>query len=156
MTRAGRMFIAATIAVAGAWAGGAVAAQDAQAERPQGTVQILIDAELARPARPNACLHGADEAGAEARRRTGALRYVESLNAAQAAFFDRTAGYAQFSELAGLGGVPAGFVLQHAAAGNSYLFSLKDQQDPCGYTLYSDHAGVTYEAAPLPAGARVP
>ena len=46
-------------------------------------------------------------------------------------------------------GVPFEFVLLHAAAANNYVFSLKHEADPCGYTLYSDHGGIIYVASPM-------
>jgi hypothetical protein len=128
-------------------AAGLQAAQSAGTTR--GTTRIWIDAEAPARLRPGACLHGPDEPAAERRRRAEAVAYVRALQAAQTAYFGRNARYAHVSELAGLGGVPRGFVLQHAAAGNSYMLSLKDQQDACGFTLYADHAGTIYAAAPL-------
>lgn len=145
-----RWLLAATLAMAAG--AGTMLAQQPTAEPSRGTTQIWVRAELARPARPNACLHGPDESGAEAARRVAATAYVRALNTLQGEFFERQTRYAHLSELVGLGGLPMGFVLQHAEAGNSYLFSLKDQRDPCGYTLYSDHSRVVYAAAPVESG----
>ena len=116
---------------------------------PRGVTQIWIPADRPRPLRPNACLHGDDEPPAEAARRRDAGAYVQRINAAQAAFFDRQSRYADIGELGPMGGVPWGFALHHASAGVSYLLSLKDQHDPCGYALYSDHSRVIYAATPL-------
>jgi hypothetical protein len=95
-----------------------------------------------------ACLHDADESPVQRNRRYEAIRYVQALMAAQGEFSSANGRYAQFSELRGLG-VPFGFVLLHAATANSYLLSLKDQNDPCGYALYSDHGSTIYAAEPL-------
>jgi hypothetical protein len=119
--------------------------------KPGGIAQVWIQADLARPARPNACLHGDDESRPEAERRREAAVYVQRIIVAQAAFFERRNRYADIGELGSMGGVPRGFVLQHASARVSYLLSLKDEQDPCGYALYSDHTRVIYAATPLPA-----
>jgi hypothetical protein len=95
-----------------------------------------------------ACLHDANESLVQRNRRYEAIRYVQALMAAQGEFSSANGRYAQFSELRGLG-VPFGFVLHHAATANSYLLSLKDQNDPCGYALYSDHGSTIYVAEPL-------
>jgi hypothetical protein len=47
--------------------------------------------------------------------------------------------------------VPAGFTLQLVtnATGSEYVFSVKDTQDPCGFTVFSDQEQLIYTAQPL-------
>jgi hypothetical protein len=104
---------------------------------------------MPRRAKPGACLHGTDETAEERTRRSEALAYVRSINNAQGRFSAANKRYGQFNELTGLGGVPFEFVLLHAAASNNYVFSLKHEADPCGYTLYSDRGGIIYVASPM-------
>jgi hypothetical protein len=106
-------------------------------------VQIYVPApvpEVEIPRRPTLgrCLHGSGETQTERNRRNEALALVVSISKAQGQFAETNNRYAQLSELSGLGGPPFGFVLQHAATANSYIFSVKDEKDPCTYTLYSE------------------
>ena len=95
------------------------------------------------------CLHGTDETAAERTRRNEAVGYVRSVHNAQARFYPSSSRYGQIAELSDVRPLPTGFTLQHAADTQGYMFSVKDMTDQCRFTLYSDHAGLIYEAVPM-------
>ena len=47
--------------------------------------------------------------------------------------------------------VPVGFTAQLVTngTGSEYVFSVKDTQDPCGFSVFSDQEGLIYTAQPL-------
>jgi hypothetical protein len=47
--------------------------------------------------------------------------------------------------------VPSGFTTQLVidATGSEYVFSVKDNQDPCHFTVFSDQEQLIYTAQPL-------
>ncbi len=106
-------------------------------------------ARTAEGQQPRVCLHGADETAAERTRRQEAVGYVRSINTAQARFYPSNNRYGQVAELLDVRPIPAGFALQHATNVDGYIFSVKDKTDQCLFTLYSDQAGIIYEAGPM-------
>jgi hypothetical protein len=100
---------------------------------------------------PSLCLHGTGETPEHAVRREAALRVMRAINTAQAQAFARNRAYQNFRELtaSGLPSRPSGFVTQLTVEGSTYALVIKDSVDPCGYTLFSDQAGVIYVGSPL-------
>jgi hypothetical protein len=45
--------------------------------------------------------------------------------------------------------VPGGLNVQFLSSGSGYVFSIKDNQDPCHFTVFSDQEQVIYTAQPL-------
>jgi hypothetical protein len=97
------------------------------------------------------CLHGAIESSAEKLRRDQALRWAFQVNLAERAFFapGLTQKYRPLAELRNVPPVPEGFGVQFHTDGQTYMFSLKDTLDPCGYALFSDQAAQVYELTPI-------
>ena len=115
-----------------------------------GLVSILALSVLtpssAQPARPpRDCLHGPMDSSAQRARRDQALTLAGRINVAQG---PRLPGqpYRPLDELRGLPPTPNGFALQFHSDGESYMFSIKDQLDPCRYTVFSDQDRDIYEA----------
>ena len=58
--------------------------------------------------------------------------------------------YYTLTDLPQLPPVPQGFKVQLSTDGTTYVLSLKDAQDPCGFAYFSDQDGVIYTATPAP------
>src|SRR5262245_51675267 len=95
------------------------------------------------------CLHGPSETPEERARREGAVAYLRVLNTAQARFNSGNKRFAELTELSGLPILAAGFSVQSATGNGGYLVALKDGNDPCHYSLFSDQAGLIFVGAPL-------
>jgi hypothetical protein len=97
------------------------------------------------------CLHGPSETLENAARRENAIRVMRAINTAQAQAFAMNRAYQNFRELtdSGLPPRPYGFMTQLTVEGSTYALVIKDSVDPCGYTLFSDQAGVIYVGSPL-------
>jgi hypothetical protein len=105
------------------------------------------------------CLHGADETPANKTRREEALQVAVRINAQQAMSLSpnpRQRRYRPLQELSNIPAVPTGFDLQFHTDGQTYVFSLKDRLDPCGYAIFSDQDRGVYEALPRRAAVLVP
>ena len=98
------------------------------------------------------CLHQDNESVDQRTRRDAAIRYLVTVNAAQAASQRKDATYVPLSEAPGLDRVPVGFLPRLVFDRWGYLISLKDFFDPCGFTLFSDERGVIYESHPSAIG----
>jgi len=97
-----------------------------------------------------ACLHGDGETPAEADRRTDAVRWVRSLNTAEAVGSRGGAErYLSLEELTGLAAEPAGWSTQVTTDGETYLLAVKDTTDPCAFAYFSDQAGIIFPGAAL-------
>ncbi len=82
-------------------------------------------------------------------RRRAAVRFIRSLNAAQARSQATVGRYAPLVESADLGALPVGFVPRLTLDAWSYVITVKDLFDPCGVSLISDQDGTVYEARPV-------
>jgi hypothetical protein len=96
-----------------------------------------------------ACLHGSDETAAERARRRDAVQLVRAINTGQARSRAAEQSYRRLIDLPNLPAAPVGFVVQMAAERDSYVVAMKDTTDPCGFALFSDHAGLIYSGTPL-------
>ena len=101
------------------------------------------------------CLHDQLETQANRTRRDKAIELAAEINRAQG--FARRFGprpgqgaYKRLDELSALPDTPEGFRLQFHTDGTTYLFSIKDTRDPCGYAVFSDQSLDIYEAVPTP------
>ena len=101
------------------------------------------------------CLHGPDETASERRRREQALQFVARVNDAQRAALQARGGYVALADAVPAREVPLGFVPRLTVDAWSYVISLKDLFDPCGFAVFSDQDGRIYEGRPaaLPASA---
>ena len=86
-------------------------------------------------------------------RREQAVRMAHQINRAEDRSSFRGSSkprrYLPFDELRDLPSTPDGFRLQFHISGATYMFSLKDTRDRCGFAVYSDEDGLIYEALPL-------
>ena len=94
------------------------------------------------------CLHKGGESADQRARREAAIRYLETVNRAQATSQQAQGTYVPLNETAGIDRTPIGFLPRLLFDRWAYLISLKDFFDPCGFTLFSDERGVIYEAYP--------
>ena len=120
------------------------------------------------------CLHDDNEQPMQQERRVLALNSVRVLNTAQSRHVAQIGRYAAFPELAtsqsllqfrdsatrfgvafrqmslvpGTDVVP-GFSLRMLTDGSSYLLSVRDQTDPCGFAYSSDEGGIIRQARSL-------
>ncbi|HXH26255.1 MAG TPA: hypothetical protein VNI78_13470 [Vicinamibacterales bacterium] len=98
------------------------------------------------------CLHGPDESETERARRRAAVAFLQEVNAAQARIQRERGTFVPLVEAASLGAVPVGFVPRLVFDRWSYVVTLKDALDPCGFALVSDQDGLVYEARPVAGG----
>jgi hypothetical protein len=98
------------------------------------------------------CLHGPNESSAERERREYAIRVARQINELQAAWIGANprAQYARPTQLK-LPEMPDDFGLLFHLDGRRYMFSLKDDRDPCFFAIFSDHDGLIYATTPQPA-----
>lgn len=95
------------------------------------------------------CLHGPDESEAEQARRRAAVAFLQQVNAAQARIQRERGTFVPLVDAVSLGAVPVGFVPRLVFDRWSYVVTLKDALDPCGFALVSDQDGLVYEARPV-------
>lgn len=88
------------------------------------------------------------------RRREAAFEYISAVNSAQALVQKRGGRYSSLNELTNVPSAPVGFVPKLLADRWSYVVSVKDYFDACGYALFSDERGVIYEAHARTRGCR--
>jgi hypothetical protein len=95
-----------------------------------------------------ACRHD-DSGGQQDRsRRDQAVALARAIHSAEGILAQQTRRYQPLAQLANLPPVPDGFRLRLFTDGDGYVFSLKDERDPCHYGIFSDEAGRLYEASP--------
>ena len=113
-------------------------------------IAILQTATAQQPmnAQTRSCLHGSAETPAEKTRRDAAIRFARALTEAETNA-KRNGKYVASGALTNLPETPAGFRLQITTDGATYMFSLKDTLDVCGFALFSDQQGFIYEGAPV-------
>jgi hypothetical protein len=89
-------------------------------------------------------------------RRDAAVAYLAAVNGAQMQRQKQGQNYGPLNELLNVPNAPVGFVPKLLVDRWSYLVSLKDYLDVCGFALFSDERGVIYEAHSVtPSGAGV-
>jgi hypothetical protein len=96
---------------------------------------------LARQPSPTraSCWHGPNESAEQRDRRVEAVRVARMINSAE------VNGRQPYRALETLNvPVPAGWEARLTTNGTTYAFSVKDTEDPCGFTLFSDDRGVIY------------
>jgi len=103
---------------------------------------------LVLAAGPPACLHGAGETEAQARRRRDALQAVRYVNTVEAMGLEKARRYVPLSQVPGVR-PPDGFALSLVSDNKGYMLAAKDTQDACGFAYFSDQTGLIYEAQPL-------
>jgi hypothetical protein len=121
------------------------------------TVSVLISGTASAFAQE--CLHVQNGTAADRMRREQALQFARRLNAAQHSTLPGQQGqrYRAPDELRNLPPVPPGFQLQFHTDGRTYMFSLKDNRDPCRFAVFSDQDGYVYAATPQqPAATIIP
>jgi hypothetical protein len=94
------------------------------------------------------CLHAEGESAAERTRRDDAVGYLVSINAAQTRSQQSDGRYLSLTEIGSARTVPLGFVPRLVVDRWSYIISLKDLFDSCGFTLFTDEHGVIYQSHP--------
>ena len=99
-------------------------------------------------AQPQACLHGVNETPAQRARRQQALRFTREINTAEAAA-SRTAGTYQPLTALQLSVPPGDFTVDLVTNGTGYVFSVKDTEDACRFSFFSDQVGLIYVGQPL-------
>lgn len=83
-------------------------------------------------------------------RRGLAVNLARQVNTVQIRSFQQTNQYLAMTEFPSLN-IAAGFTIQLMTNENrsQYVFSVKDAQDPCAFTVFSDQEQVIYTAQPL-------
>ena len=87
---------------------------------------------------------------ADRSRQALAVRLARQINSLEINSRPRTNTYQPMSAFPQIS-VPAGFTAQLVtnATGSEYVLSVKDTQDPCGLTVFSDQDGVIYTGQPI-------
>ena len=85
---------------------------------------------------------------ADASRRTPAIQFARAINTAEAAAYRGQRSYLQLGDLP-VGAAPTGTTVQLSTDGETYTFSIKDDEDACHGAVFSDQKGVIYTAVPI-------
>lgn len=94
------------------------------------------------------CRHDGGEEQQDRSRREQAVALARAINVAQGRLAGLTRRYQPLAQGTNLPPVPEGFSLRLYTDGEGYVFSLKDDRDPCHYGVFSDQSGHLYEASP--------
>ena len=94
------------------------------------------------------CLHDEDATASNRARREAALSLARALNAAEGRAAEASRRYAPLDALRNLPPTPDGFILRLYTDGDGYVFSLKDDRDPCQFGIFSDQKGFLYSGSP--------
>ena len=113
-----------------------------------GVAALLLSAQVSQPGRCQRTV-------ADDTRRQDAIRFVIRLNAAQVDSHRRTGAYLGLSEV-GTSDLPVGFVPRLVSDRWTYVITVSDLFDRCGFTLVSDERGVVFQAQPLELETRHP
>jgi hypothetical protein len=95
-----------------------------------------------------ACRHDSAATQADRLRRDQALALARAINQAEGLAAQRTRGYQPLALLPNLPQAPAGFRVRLYVDDSGYMFSIKDDRDPCHYGIFSDENGRLYEMSP--------
>jgi len=85
---------------------------------------------------------------ADTSRRSAAIAMVRTVNDAEAAAYRGQRSYSQLTDLP-VGASPKGMTVQLTTDGETYAFSIKDDEDACHGAVFSDQTGVIYAGAPI-------
>ena len=77
-----------------------------------------------------------------------AAQFARAINTAEAASFRGQRSYLQLGDLP-VGKAPNGMTVQLSTDGESYAFSIKDDEDACRGAVFSDQTGVIYGGTPI-------
>ena len=94
------------------------------------------------------CHHDAASTDADRTRRAQALDLARAINAAEGRAAALTRRYVPLTQLLSLPDTPQGFQVRFYLDSTGYMFSIKDQRDPCHYGVFSDQEGRLYEMTP--------
>jgi hypothetical protein len=83
-------------------------------------------------------------------RRDDAFQYLIAINTAQARSQSESGKFVAVGDIRGLPSTPVGFIPKLLHDRWSYIVSLKDYIDACGFALFSDERGVIYQSHPRP------
>jgi hypothetical protein len=103
-----------------------------------------------RPTLPmaGACRHDSSATQADRMRRDQALVLARAINQAEGLAAQKTREYQPLAALPNLPSVPVGFLVRLYVDDSGYMFSIKDDRDPCHYGIFSDENGRLYEMSP--------
>jgi len=108
--------------------------------------------QASQPAQLPRCLHGPTEQPNLKTRREDAVKLAQAINRAEnsgpAIVPGQRRTYRPFDQLPSLPPTPAGFKVQLNTDGASYTVSVRDTQDACHFTIFSDQEMWVYEATP--------
>jgi hypothetical protein len=95
-----------------------------------------------------ACRHDSSATETDRMRRDQALALARAINQAQGLAAQRTREYQALAALPNLPPAPVGFRVRLYVDDSGYMFSIKDDRDPCHYGIFSDENGRLYEMSP--------
>jgi hypothetical protein len=95
------------------------------------------------------CVPGASPSAAQLARRQAAVRFTREIISAEARSYAERGRYAPLADLTAAAAAPVGFVPRITVGEWSYVLSVQDLFDPCGFSLFSDQEGRIYEARPI-------
>ncbi len=119
---------------------------------------VFLAVALIFPANVHAqeCLHTSNESSDQQARRQAAVEYLTQLNLAQMKSHQDRGRFLALNETPRADSIPVGFVVRLVVDQWSYLVSLQDFFDPCGFTLFTSDRGVIYGAYPTSVGRMIP
>jgi hypothetical protein len=95
-----------------------------------------------------ACRHDNSALAQDRARQQGAVALARAINAAEGVALGQTRQFAPLRQLRSLPATPEGFVVRFYGDVDGYIFSVKDERDPCHYGIFSDQYGRLYEMTP--------
>jgi hypothetical protein len=95
-----------------------------------------------------ACRHDSSATDGDRMRRDQALALARAINQAEGLAAQRTREYQPLASLPNLPPAPVGFRVRLYVDDSGYMFSIKDDRDPCHYGIFSDENGRLYEMSP--------
>lgn len=81
-------------------------------------------------------------------RRAQAVVLARAINQAEGLAAQKTREYQPLASLPNLPQAPVGFRVRLYVDESGYMFSIKDERDPCHYGIFSDENGRLYEMSP--------
>jgi hypothetical protein len=94
------------------------------------------------------CRHDDAATQADRERREQALGLAQANNRTEGLAAAQTRQYHPLSALQNLPAAPDGFRVRLYVDSSGYMFSIKDERDPCHYGVFSDEGGRLYERSP--------
>ena len=95
-----------------------------------------------------ACRHDSSATEADRMRRAQAVALARAINQAEGLAAQKTREYQPLAALPNLPQAPVGFRVRLYVDESGYMFSIKDERDPCHYGIFSDENGRLYEMSP--------